>query len=79
MSEKPQNDPPVEPKKKVSRYHIINWRRYWIRNIVISVGLFAVILWLRYPTEGATAFLWAFAVAGIVLAYFAINYYYLRK
>ncbi len=58
---------------------MVNWRKYWIRNLVIIVALFIVIAWLRYPREGAVAFLWAFGVAGIVFAYFAINYYYLRK
>ena len=79
MSKKTGNGPPVEGKKMFSRYHTVNWRRYWIRNIVVAVGLFAVILWLRYPTQGPIAFLWAFGVAGVVLAYFAINYYSLRK
>lgn len=79
MSKQSQSRPPDTEQKKPSRYLIVNWRRYWIRNIIISIALFVIILWLRYPTQGASAFLWAFGVAGIVLAYFAVSYYYLRK
>lgn len=79
MSKRNQSQPPDAEQKKPSRYLIVNWRRYWIRNIVVSIALFVIILWLRYPTHGASAFLWAFGIAGMVLAYFAVNYYFLRK
>ncbi len=79
MSKREQSPPPDAPQKKPSRYLIVNWRRYWIRNIIISVALFVIILWMRYPAHGPSAFLWAFGIAGGVLAYFAVSYYFLRK
>jgi hypothetical protein len=54
-------------------------RRYWIRTAIVTIGLFAVVLWFNYPSRGASAFLWAFGIAGAVLVYFIISYYLFRR
>ena len=46
---------------------------------VITIGLFAVVLWLNYPTRGASAFLWAFGIGGLVLGYFIVSYIMFRR
>jgi len=68
-----------EKVRKPSRYLRETNRRYWLRVSIITIGLFAVVLWANYPTRGSSAFLWAFGIAGAILGYFVISYFLIRR
>lgn len=70
---------PTKTSRGGQRYLRETPRRYWLRTAVVTIGLFLVILWFNYPTRGASAFLWAFGIAGLILAYFIISYYLFRR
>jgi len=68
-----------EEVRRGQRYLRESSRQYWIRAAIVTIGLFAVVLWLNYPTRGASAFLWAFGIAALVLGYFVVSYLMFRR
>ena len=80
MSRKKIKEARVEEEvRKGQRYLRDTPRQYWIRSALITLGLFALVLWLNYPTRGASAFLWAFGIAGLILGYFVVSYLMFRR
>lgn len=80
MARKKIKDDRVEEEtQRGQRYLRDTPRQYWIRSAIITLGLFALVLWLNYPTRGTSAFLWAFGIAGLILGYFVISYLLFRR
>ena len=69
-----------ETVRRGSRYLRETPRRYWIRTAIVTIGIFAVVLYTNYSTRGPTsALLWALGIAGAILAYFVISYFLFRR
>lgn len=69
-----------EPVRRGSRYLRETPRQYWVRTAIVTVGIFAVVLFTNYSSRGPTsALLWATGIAGGILAYFVISYFLFRR
>lgn len=80
MDKKSKKDARIEEEvRRGQRYLRDTPRQYWIRSVIITLGLFAIVLYFNYQTRGAAAFLWAFGIAGLIFGYFAISYYLFRR
>lgn len=72
---------PAAGKKKTPdpRAPELNWRAWMIRGVLLTVLIFAFVLWRLYPILGNTAFLWAFGLAAAIMGWTVFSYYLLNR
>ena len=70
-----QKTPPPPPQEKKPQITQAQRRWFWIRTVLITVLMFAFVMWFSYPTRGATALLWAGGLAVLILGYFTWSYF----
>lgn len=58
---------------------VMNWRGWTVRAVLLTVLVFAFVLWRLYPIRGNAAFLWAFGLAGLIMGWYVISYYILNR
>ena len=70
-----QKTPPSDPQEQKPQFTQAQRRWFWIRTALITVLIFAFVLWYAYPSRGAGAILWSAGLAVLTLGYFALSYY----
>lgn len=66
-------------KKADNRWSEIEFRPWLIRGVILTVLIFAFVLWRLYPIMGNTAFLYAFGLAGLIMGWTIFSYYLLTR
>jgi hypothetical protein len=79
MSKKSKRPTSKAPEANDNRPLQVNWRIYWLRAGIVTVLVFALIMFLLYPTRGTIAILWASLLAAAILGYFVVTYYFLNR
>lgn len=70
-----EKTPPSDPQEEEKLQFTPAQRRwYWVRTVLLTVLMFAFVMWYTYPSRGPIAILWSAALAGLVLGYFAWSY-----
>jgi hypothetical protein len=72
----PANKKGKQPDKRAPE---LNWRAWMIRGVLLTVLIFAFVLWRLYPILGNTAFLWAFGLAAAIMGWTIFSYYLLNR
>lgn len=57
----------------------LEWRPWIIRGLILTILIFAFVLWRLYPVMGNTAFLWAFGLSGAIMGWTIFSYYLLSR
>ena len=68
------NTPPTDPQGEKPQFSQAQRRWYWIRTALLTVLMFAFVMWYTYPSRGPIAILWSAGLAGLILGYFAWSY-----
>lgn len=77
MTKNNKNKPAGPTKDKGSAS--MDWRPWVIRAVVLSGLVFAFVAWRLQPVVGNWAYLWAFLLAGVIVAWLGVSYYLLNR
>ena len=71
--------PPPEPQEEERQFTQAQRRWYWIRTALLTVLMFAFVMWYTYPSRGPIAIVWSAGLAVLILGYFTWSYYKLYR
>lgn len=71
--------PPPEPQEEGPQFTQAQRRWYWIRTALLTVLMFAFVMWYTYPSRGPIAIVWSAGLAALILGYFIWTYYKLYR
>lgn len=77
MSKK--NEAPDEPENNTPQVTQTQKRWFWVRTVLLTILIFAFVMWYAYPTNGNVAILWSAGLAAAIFGYFAFSYYKLYR